>query len=82
MLTKGANEACLCVDKFGFKKTPHFLGFVAQTIFISFIFDNAQVHILSVILLVRYFHLKQEKIKQFKNSCCIGRYIKNIIILF
>lgn len=64
MLTKGANEACGCVDKFGFKKTPHFLGFVAQTIFISFIFDNAQVHILSVILLVRYFHLKQEK----KNS--------------
>lgn len=81
MLTKGANEVYGCVDKFGFKKRPQFLGFVAQTI-ILFIFDNAQVHILSVILLVRYFHFKQEKIKQFKNSCCIERYIKNIIILF
>ena len=81
MLTKGANEVYGCVDKFGFKQRPQFLGFVAQTI-ILFIFDNAQVHILSVILLVRYFHFKQEKIKQFKNSCCIERYIKNIIILF
>lgn len=62
MLTKGANEVYGCVDKFGFKKRPQFLGFVAQTI-ILFIFDNAQVHILSVILLVRYFHFKQEKNK-------------------